>query len=231
MPVTHKNKILVIEDETSVLKFLKHSLEASQYEVILAETGQEGLQRMIEHKPDLVVLDYGLPDISGLQVLISIREWSKVPVLFLTARASEEDKVEALDHGADDYLTKPFGVSEFLARVRVGLRHNPNLEGAPVFKSHSLEIDFASHAVRVGGVELKLTSTEYQLVGLLAKNAGKVVAHRTFLNEVWGPNSVEHNHYLRVYFGQIRKKMDAVEPGAGQIIENESGVGYRLKVI
>lgn len=230
MPANLKKKILVVEDEISVLRFLKHSLEASDFSVIEATSGQEALNRAIESKPDIIILDYGLPDLSGLEVLKSIREWSKVPIIFLTARDSEEDKVEILDNGADDYLTKPFGVPELLARLRVALRHNSSEEISPVFKSGAIEVDRSAHVVRVSGVEIKLTATEYQLLCLLVKNAGKVVPHRIVLKEIWGPNSVEHNHYLRVYFGQIRKKIDAVTPGASQVIENESGVGYRLKV-
>lgn len=230
MPVNLKKKILVIEDEVSVLRFLKHSLEASGFNVIEAVNGNEGLRFAVETKPDLIILDYGLPDISGLDILKKIREWSKTPIIFLTARDSEDDKVEILDNGADDYLTKPFGVPELLARIRVGLRHNHPEETSVIFKAGAIEVDRSAHIVRVSGIEIKLTATEYQLLCLLVKNAGKVVPHRTILKEVWGPNSVEHNHYLRVYFGQIRKKIDAVTPDASQIIENESGVGYRLKV-
>ncbi len=230
MPANIKRKILVVEDEISVLRFLKHSLEASGFNVIEAMTGNEGLRAAAEMNPDLIILDYGLPDISGLDVLKKIREWSKIPIIFLTARDGEDDKVEILDNGADDYLTKPFGVPELLARVRVGLRHNQPEESSPVFKAGNIEIDRSAHVVRVGDKEIKLTATEYQLLCLLAKNAGKVVPHRTILKEIWGPNSVEHNHYLRVYFGQIRKKVDAALLGASQVIENESGVGYRLKI-
>lgn len=225
-----KKKILVVEDEVSVLRFIKHSLEASGFDVIQAATGHEGLLRASEFKPDLVILDYGLPDLTGLQVLKTLREWTSVPIIFLTARDAEADKVEVLDLGADDYLTKPFGVPELLARIRVGLRHNQPQESSPVFKSGLLEVDRTAHTVKVAGHEVKLTATEYQLLCLLVKNAGKVVPHRTILKEIWGPNSVEHNHYLRVYFGQVRKKMETASAGAGDMIENESGVGYRLKV-
>ena len=230
MPANLKRKILVIEDEVSVLRFVKHSLEASGYAVVEALNGKDGLVRATEIKPDLIILDYGLPDISGLDILKKVREWSEVPIIFLTARDNENDKVEVLDHGADDYLTKPFGVPELMARIRVALRHKTQEESSPIFKAGEIEIDRAAHIVKVSGVEIKLTATEYQLLCLLAKNAGKVVPHRIVLKEIWGPNSVEHNHYLRVYFGQIRKKIDAVTPEASQIIENESGVGYRLRV-
>lgn len=226
-----KPKVLIIDDENSISRFVRHSLEASGYQVVEAATGSEGIQRMIEQRPDLVILDYGLPDVQGVEVLKRIREWSKTPVIFLTVRDTDEDKVLALDTGADDYLTKPFSVPELLARIRVALRHSAAPEGVPVFKSGPLEMDRAAHIVRVNGEEVKLTATEYSLLAVLVAHAGKVVPHRIVLNEVWGPNSVEHNHYLRVYFGQIRKKFDAVLPGAGDFIVTESGVGYRLKAV
>ena len=225
-----KPKILIIDDEASISKFVRHSLEANGYHVVEAATGNEGIQRMIEQRPDLVILDYGLPDIQGIEVLQKIREWSKTPVIFLTVRDTDEDKVIALDTGADDYLTKPFSVPELLARIRVALRHASSPEGVPVFKSGPIEVDRSAHLVRVNGKEVKLTATEYSLLSVLVAHAGKVVPHRIVLNEVWGPNSVEHNHYLRVYFGQIRKKFDAVLPGVGDLIVTESGVGYRLKI-
>jgi len=222
-------KILVIDDEPSISKLLKHSLTSNGFEVFEAATGNEGIQRMIEKRPDLIILDFGLPDLTGLEVLHKIREWSKTPVIFLTVRDSDEDKVAALDGGADDYLTKPFSVPELLARIRVGLRHSQLSEDLPLFTAGPLEIDRSGHLVRINGREVKLTSTEYLLLAVLAKHAGKVVPHRTILNDVWGPNSVEHNHYLRVYFGQIRKKFDAALEGSSELITTESGVGYRLK--
>lgn len=223
------SKILVIDDETSILKFVRHSLEAYGFQVVEAGTGKEGIQRMIEQRPDLVILDYGLPDMLGIEVLRKIREWSKTPVLFLTVRDTDEDKVLALDSGADDYLTKPFSVPELLARIRVALRHAASPGGVPIFKSGPVEVDRDSHLVRISGKEVKLTATEYALLSVLVSHAGKVVPHRIVLNEVWGPNSVEHHHYLRVYFSQIRKKFDAISPGTGELIITESGVGYRLK--
>jgi two-component system KDP operon response regulator KdpE len=223
-------RVLVIDDEVSVCRFIRHSLEANGFMVSEAHSGQEGLQKIMEVKPDAIILDYGMPTMSGLEVLKQLREWSKVPVVFLTVRDSEEDKVEVLDSGADDYLTKPFSVPELLARIRVALRHSQQDTDSPVFKSGLLEIDRSAHLVKAGGNEVKLTATEYLLLCTLAKHAGKVVPHRTILNEIWGPNSVEHNHYLRVYFGQIRKKLQGKAPGCGDLIENESGVGYRLRV-
>lgn len=226
----NKAKILVIDDEISISRFLRHSLEAHGFQVIDADTGATGIQRMIEQRPDLVVLDFGLPDMSGIDVLKKIREWSKTPIIFLTVRDSDEDKVAALDGGADDYLTKPFSVPELLARVRVALRHAHPADEAPVFKNGVLEVDRAGHIVKVAGKEVKLTATEYSLLTVLVAHAGKVVPHRLILSEVWGPNSVEHNHYLRVYFGQIRKKFDGASPGSGELIQTESAVGYRLKI-
>lgn len=225
-----KQKILVIDDEVSVCRFLKHSFESQGYEVNEAHGGQEGLQQVSEYKPDLIVLDHGMPDLSGIDVLKQLREWSKIPVIFLTVRDSDEDKVEALDSGADDYLTKPFSVPELFARVRVALRHIQPEETTPVFHSAKLEVDRVAHMVKAGGKEVKLTATEYSMLCLLIKHAGKVVPHRIILKEIWGPNSVEHNHYLRVYFGQIRKKLDAACEGTGDLIENEAGVGYRLRI-
>ncbi len=224
-------KILVVDDETSIRKFLKVSLEANQFEVVEAQNGNEALQKVIESRPALVVLDHGLPDMNGIEVLRKLREWSTVPVIFLTVRDADEDKVLALDNGADDYLTKPFSLPELMARIRVALRHSKTEETEPVLSFGNLSLNQATHKAYYGEHELKLTSTEYDLLKLLLKNGEKLVPHRMILKEIWGPNSVEHNHYLRVYFGQIRKKLDRVHNGAGEIIENESGVGYRLKNI
>ena len=225
------NKILVIDDETSIRKFLRVSLEANAFEVYEAQNGQEGLQKIIECKPSLVILDHGLPDINGIEVLKKLREWSEVPVIFLTARDNDQDKVEALDNGADDYLTKPFSLPELLARIRVGIRHAKTQEVKPVLSFGKLILNQATHKVTYDDHEFKLTSTEYDLLKLLLRNGEKLVPHRMILKEIWGPNSVEHTHYLRVYFGQLRKKLDQASSGAGEIIENESGVGYRLKPI
>ena len=228
--MTGKTKILVVDDEVSVSRFVRHSLEANGFAVVEASDGKSGLQRAIEDRPELIVLDFGLPDMTGLDVLKKLREWSKVPVIFLTVRDADADKVAALDGGADDYLTKPFSVPELLARIRVALRHSLPQDGAPVFRAGPLEVDRAAHIARVDGKELKLTATEYSLLTVLVSHAGKVVPHRIILRDVWGPNSVEHHHYLRVYFGQIRKKLEVAKEGAGSMIENESSVGYRLRI-
>lgn len=224
-------KILIVDDEISVARFIRHSLESNGFQVIEAFSGASALETVIAERPSLIILDYGLPDMTGIDVLKNLREWTKTPVLFLTVRDGENDKVAALDAGADDYLTKPFGVQELQARIRVALRHSPDTQSGAVFKSGALEVDRPSRIVKVDGQEIKLNATEFALLSVLVTYAGKVVPHRTILNDVWGPHSVEHNHYLRVYFGQIRKKMEACSAGSGELIENESGVGYRLKLV
>jgi two-component system KDP operon response regulator KdpE len=225
-------RILVVEDESSVSKFLRHSLEANGFTVDQASTGEEALRMAADRPPVLVILDFGLPDITGVEVIRRLRAWSEVPVLFLSANSVPEDKVAALDAGADDYLTKPFSVPELMARIRVGLRHAQKEKGAsldPLRKVGPVELDLAAHTVRVNGQSVKFSATEYALLALLVKHAGKVLSHRQILKEVWGPNSVDHHHYLRVYFGMVRKKLEAACPGSGDLIENELGIGYRLK--
>ncbi|RZA08378.1 MAG: response regulator transcription factor [Proteobacteria bacterium] len=224
-----QRRILVIDDEPSVAKLLRLSLELQNFSVRTEGTGAAGIQAAIEFRPELVVLDLGLPDIDGFEVLNRLREWSRVPILVLTVQDSDEDKVRALDGGADDFVTKPFSVPELLARVRVALRHGhpTGAAGAPVVNVGPLEIDFAGHLVKMEGREIRLTATEYDLLSVLVKNAGKVVTHRVLLKEIWGPNATEHTQYLRVYMGQIRKKLKAA-PGAPEIIVTEPGVGYRL---
>lgn len=221
-------KILVIEDEVSIRRFLRVSLESNSFDVIEATSGHEGVSLAGSHRPDVILLDIGLPDIDGFSIIKQLREWSATPIVVLTVHDQEEDKVRALDLGADDYLTKPFGVPELLARIRVVLRRaSPEQSQNPVFKFGEFEMDRAAHVVRVAGKEVHLTSTEYDLLGVLVKHAGKVVTHRMLLKEVWGPNSVEHVQYLRVYMGQIRKKLKF---GDVELISTEPGVGYRLLV-
>jgi two-component system, OmpR family, KDP operon response regulator KdpE len=221
-------KILIIEDEVSIRRFLRFSLESNSFTVIEATNGQEGVSLTASHRPDVVLLDIGLPDMDGFSVIEQIRSWSKVPIVVLTVHDQEDDKVRALDVGADDYLTKPFGVPELLARLRALLRRvSSEQEQSPIFRSGPFEMDRAAHIVRVSGKEVHLTSTEYDLLSVLVKHAGKVVTHRMLLNEVWGPNSVEHIQYLRVYLGQIRKKLK-ITTGGTEIISTEPGVGYRF---
>jgi two-component system KDP operon response regulator KdpE len=221
--------ILVIDDESSIRKFLRISLEAQQFEVHEAASGQAGIQEVAGRKPDLVILDLGLTDMNGQDVITKVREWSQVPIIVLTVQDSEDDKVQALDAGADDYLTKPFSVPELMARIRVALRHAQPVQQDAVFKSGAFEMDFVGHIVKVGGAGVKLTATEFSLLQVLVKNAGKVVTHRMLLKEVWGPNSVEHTQYLRVYMGQIRKKLETSEDSP-ELIATEAGVGYRFLI-
>lgn len=230
MSTPHK-KIVIIDDETSICRFLRVSLEAHGFDVFDAQTGQAGIQEVISRRPDLILLDLALPDMSGIEVLKRLREWSKTPIIVLTVRDLEEQKVEALDLGADDYVTKPFGVPELLARARVAIRHaEKDLENEPIFRSGPLEIDRGSRIVRVDEVEIKLSPTEYDLLKVLADHAGKVVTHRMLLQSVWGPNSMEHTQYLRVYVGQLRKRL-RTSKDTPELIQTESGVGYRLLLL
>lgn len=225
---TAAKRVLVIDDESAIRKYLHMSLKDQGYQVLDAETGKEGLRILAEQKADLVILDLGLPDISGEEVLHRLREWSQVPVLVLTAQSSDEDKVALLDGGADDYLTKPFHLPELLARLRVMERHHVSQKSEePIFASGSLKIDFEAHSVYVHNKIVKLTGTEYNLLKLLAHNAGKLVTQRQILLEVWGPNAVEQSHYLRVYITQIRKKIEK-DPANPKLLVTEPGVGYRL---
>jgi two-component system, OmpR family, KDP operon response regulator KdpE len=222
-------KILIIDDEPSILKLLRLGLESGGYAVFEAQDGNQGMQEVVAVRPDAIILDLGLPDMSGIKVLKTLREWSKTPIIVLTVLDSDEEKVKALDHGADDYVTKPFSMPELLARLRVALRHARSSEDTPIFKSGLLEIDRNAHTVKVDGETIKLTATEYEILSLLAKHAGKVITHRTLLKEIWGPNSVEHTQYLRVYLGQIRRKLQ-IREDLPEMIATEPGVGYRLLV-
>ena len=222
-------RILVVDDEPQILRFLRASLGASGFEVIEAQTGAEALKRAAADAPEIIVLDLGLPDMDGKDVIKALREWSEIPIIVLSARAREAEKVEALDLGADDYVNKPFGISELLARLRAALRHRMRHQGeTPVVKVGDLKIDIARHKVARGEAEIHLTPKEFDLLRLLAQNAGKVVTHRQLLETVWGPAHVEDTAYLRVFIGQVRRKIDA-DDGAASLIENAAGVGYRLR--
>jgi two-component system, OmpR family, KDP operon response regulator KdpE len=223
--------ILVVEDEPQVVRFLKASLSGHGFRILDAPTGQTGLVEASARVPDLVLLDLGLPDMDGVAVARRLREWTSVPIIVLSARGQERDKIEALDAGADDYLTKPFGIGELLARIRVALRHADRVgDGAEASELTvgDLRIDLGARRVFAGGAEVHLTPIEYRLLALLVKNAGKVVTQRQLLKEVWGPGAVEHSHYLRVYMGQLRHKLEA-EPARPRWLITEPGVGYRLK--
>ena len=218
---------LVIDDEVQIRRLLKITLEANGYRVLEAATGQDGLTEAATKRPDVVLLDLGLPDMDGVAVLKRLREWSRVPVLVLSVREREEDKIAALDSGADDYLTKPFGAGELLARLRVASRHAKPADDITVFRCGTIEVDLTGRIVRKNGKEVKLTATEYALLRLLVQHAGRVVTHRQILREVWGPNYEEQTHYLRVYMAHLRDKLET-NPSKPQMLTTESGIGYRL---
>lgn len=220
-------KILIIDDENSIRKLLRVTLEANDYKIIEAQSAQEGMQKIIEDRPEVILLDLGLPDKNGIEVIKEVRQWSSIPIIVLTVLDRDQDKVEALDSGADDYVTKPFSIPELLVRIRVALRHNIQNEQSPIFKCGLLEMDIAAHTVKINNQLIKLTSTEFDILKVLVRYKGKVVTHRVLLNEVWGPNSVEHVHYLRVYLGNLRKKLKT-ETSDSELIATEAGVGYRL---
>ncbi len=190
-------------------------------------TGKEGVAKAASERPELIILDLGLPDLDGVEVLKKIREWSEVPVLVLTVRSSEKDIISCLDAGADDYLTKPFRTGELLARVRNALRHRPSVQEAPVFTVGDLQIDLSARTVKKGKENIKLTATEYALLALLVRNAGRVLTHNYILEQVWGPTFSEESQYTRVYVGQLRKKIED-DPANPKLIVTEAGIGYRL---
>jgi len=224
--------VLVVEDDPQIRRFLRATLPAHGYRLLEAATGADGLTQAATRSPEVVLLDLGLPDIDGLDFIRRLREWSAMPIIVLSARGLERDKVAALDAGADDYLTKPFGVDELLARLRVALRHRATIvaggAASAVFTSGDLSVDLAGHIVRVGGREVRLTPTEFRLLGMLVRHAGKVVTHRHLLVEVWGPGSAENTHYLRVQMHGLRHKLEAT-PARPRYLITEPGVGYRLR--
>jgi two-component system KDP operon response regulator KdpE len=223
----HKPTALVIDDELQIRRLLQACLEANGYRVREAATGQEGISAAAQHPPDVVILDLGLPDMEGITVLKRLREWSRVPVVVLSVRDREEDKIAALDNGADDYVTKPFSAGELLARLRVAQRHAQASPDVSVFYFGEVEADLTSRIVRRKGAVVKLTATEYSLLRLLVKNAGRVLTHRQILREVWGPTYGEQTHYLRVYIAHLREKLET-NPAKPNLILTEAGVGYRL---
>lgn len=221
--------ILLIEDEVQMRRFLRTSLTSNGYRLIEAHTGEDGIARAAATNPDLILLDLGLPDLDGLLVTQRLREWSRTPIIVISARGREEDKIEALDAGADDYLTKPFGVGELLARIRVAQRRAATTgTGEAQFSTGALKVDLGRRQVMVAGTEVHLTPIEYKLLATLVKYAGRVVTHRQLLREVWGPNCAEQTHYLRVYMGQLRHKLEA-DPSRPAFLLTEPGVGYRLR--
>ncbi len=218
---------LIIDDEIQIRRLLRVALEAENYQVHEAETGEQGLVEIANFKPAVVLLDLGLPDMDGLQVLKRLREWSEVPVLILSVRNEEKGKVAALDAGADDYVTKPFSSVELLARLRAAQRKTRPPEEVSVFKSGDLIVDLTAHVVTRANKEVKLTATEYALLRLFVKHPGRVLTHRYILREIWGPKSEEHRQYLRVYVTHLRQKIES-DPASPRLIKTESGIGYRF---
>jgi two-component system KDP operon response regulator KdpE len=228
--VTDELKVLLVEDEDPMRRFLRPALAAQGYQVIEATTGAEGLRLASSHNPDLVMLDLGLPDVDGIEVTRSLREWTRAPIIIISARGQELDKVQALDAGADDYLTKPFGLQELLARIRVALRRAEGLArgaGTAVLQAGPLRIDLDKRRVLVDDREVRVTPIEYKLLFVLTSNAGKVLTHRQLLMEVWGPGRAGQTQYLHVYMGHLRSKIEA-DPARPRLLITEPGVGYRL---
>lgn len=229
--MTVKEQVLLIEDEPQMRRFLRITLQSQGFRLIEAATGQEGLQQAASRNPDVVLLDLGLPDMDGLMVTERLREWTQTPIIVISAREQEQDKVRALDAGADDYLTKPFNAGELLARIRVALRHalrQRSGQNEPVFEHDGLRVDMAQRRVFVRDAEVHLTPIEYKLLSTLIRHAGKVVTHRQLLLEVWGPGQVGEVQYLRVYMTQLRHKIEP-DPARPRLLLNEPGVGYRLQ--
>jgi two-component system, OmpR family, KDP operon response regulator KdpE len=227
---THIPRILVIEDEPEIRRFLRATLLNSGYHLLESSTGDEGLQIVADENPAVVLLDLGLPDMDGLTVIRKLRGWSNVPIIVLSARGNEADKIRALDGGADDYLTKPFGVGELLARIRVALRRLPDDQcesDALPFVLGDLRVDFGRHQVFMGDQEVHLTPIEHRLLTTLIRHGGKLVTHRQLLREVWGPDSVFEKHYLRVYMAHLRRKIET-DPSRPRYLLTEPGIGYRL---
>lgn len=224
-------KILVVDDEVAIRRFLRASLDPHEFEIVEAGDGQSAIRLAATTNPSIVLLDLGLPDTDGIEVVKNLREWTQLPIIVLSARGQERDKIAALDAGADDYLTKPFGIGELMARIRVAVRHSSVGAGPdePVFEAKNLKVDVAHRRVYSFGAEVHLTPTEYKLLLHLIRHAGKVLTHKQLLTEVWGAAYADENHYLRVYMGQLRHKLEA-NPAQPALIINEAGVGYRLDV-
>lgn len=230
--MTNKQKVLVVEDDSSISTYLRTVLAANQFDVITAKTGQEAYSMVTSHCPDLLLLDLGLPDIDGMKLITAIRKWSQVPIIVVSARTHERDKVAALDAGADDYLTKPFGTSELLARIRTAIRHTRNAGQSSIRESGTLKvgamtIDYDKRRVFVHGLDAKLTQNEYKIVSLLGRFAGRVLTYDYIMKELWGPSASSDNQILRVNMANIRRKIE-VNPATPEYIFTEVGVGYRM---
>ena len=226
--MTGKTRVLVVDDEVAILRFLKPALEANDYEMVSSGTVAEALRRIAADAPDIVLLDLGLPDGDGKQVIQRAREWSDLPIIVLSAREREAEKIEALDLGADDYVNKPFQVGELMARMRTALRHRMLRQAqTPLLRVGGVEIDAVRHRVTRAGAEIKLTPKEFELLSFLARHAGRVLTHKQILTAVWGPAHVEDTQYLRVYVGQLRQKIED-KPDDPQIVLTDPGIGYRV---
>ncbi|MBN9354034.1 MAG: response regulator [Hyphomicrobium denitrificans] len=224
------SRILVVDDEPQILRFLKPSLTAAGYEVVVATTGKEALKAAATQSPDIILLDLGLPDMDGKDVIRDLRGWSKTPILVLSARDRETEKIAALDLGADDYVNKPFGIGELTARLRTALRHAAQQASEQThLKSGALEVDVLAHTVTLNGAAVKLTPKEFDLLAILVRNAGRLLTHRQLLTAVWGAAHTEDLQYLRVFVGQLRQKLKA-SPDAPEFIVTEPGIGYRLQI-
>lgn len=222
--------ILIIEDELEIRKFLRLTLTTHDLKPIEAENGKDGLRLLTAQRPEVIILDLGLPDMDGIEIIRQVREWSQIPIIVLSARGQEQDKIIALELGADDYLTKPFAAGELIARVKVALRHASRLKdtGSASYECDGLKVDLAARVVTLDGEEVRLTPIEYKLLSVLVKNAGKVITHTQLLREVWGKHSAENNNYLRIHTQHLREKLkdDALNP---RFITTEPGIGYRFK--
>lgn len=225
----NKPRVLVVDDEQALRRFLRVALTSQEYTVFEATSGQDALSFAVAHKPDVIILDLGLPDIDGVEVTRLLRQWTQIPIIILSVRGSESDKIAALDAGADDYLTKPFGVGELLARLRAALRRAAEPRGEPVFTSGDLKIDLSRRLVSVADREVQLTPTEYNLIRVLVTHAGKVLTHHQLLREVWGPGYEQEFHILHVNVSNLRRKIEP-NPARPQYIITEPGVGYRLRI-
>lgn len=228
MTTPTNQRVLVVDDEAPIRRYLRAALSAQGFTVYESALGEEALQAVLSHRPDIIILDLGLPDIDGIEVTRRLREWSQTPIIILSVREAEQDKIAALDAGADDYLTKPFGTGELLARMRVALRKQSSAANEPVFESNGLSMDFARRLVTVNEKEIQLTPTEYDLLKILVTHAGKVITHHQLLRQVWG-EGYDDMHILRVNISNLRGKIEP-DPSRPTYIHTEPGVGYRLKV-
>jgi two-component system, OmpR family, KDP operon response regulator KdpE len=224
-------RVIAVDDEPQILRFLKPALTAAGYDVVTAATGSEALRTISTQAPDIVLLDLGLPDMDGKDVIRKLRAWSSTPIIVLSARDRETEKIEALDLGADDYVNKPFSIGELMARMRAALRHAPDaIAASPRLQAGPIVIDLSAHTVSVFGHSVRLTPKEFELLAVLVRHAGRVMTHRQLLTAVWGPAHTDDLQYLRVFIGQLREKLGPLPEGCPELIRNEPGIGYRLQI-